>query len=86
MRLLWLKVHASAFEDEPATAVRRIGSREGRDFDAVNDAESEPDAPVASERRAWNVKSVPRSVAPWSSSDDPSPVIEAESASGRRPK
>ncbi len=64
MRLLWLKVHASTFEDEPITAVRRIGDE--RDFGAVNDAEDEPDVAVSSERRSWNVKSVPRTVAPWS--------------------
>lgn len=69
MRLLWLKVHASAFEDEPVTSVRRIRAPGERDFGAVNDAEGESDAAVSSERRSWNVKSVPRSVAPWSSAE-----------------
>jgi hypothetical protein len=77
---LWLKVHASAFEDEPTTAVRRIG--EERDFGAVNDAEGEPDAAVSSERRAWNVKSVPRSIAPWSAAA----AAAADSSGGRRSK
>jgi hypothetical protein len=77
---LWLKVHASVFEDEPITAVRRIGAREEHDFDAVNDSEGEPDGAVSSERRAWDVKSVPRAVAPWSSAEAPVP----DSSGGRR--
>lgn len=70
MRLLWLKVHASAFEDEPVTSVRRVGSQSQR-FEAENDGEGELDAAAPSERRSWNVKSVPRTVAPWSSADAP---------------
>lgn len=84
MRLLWLKVHASAFEDEPITGVRRIGSHDEGAFGAVNDAEGEFEAPVASERRAFNVKSVPRTVAPWTGAD--APVVAAEPSRGRRSK
>ena len=62
MHLLWLKIHSSALEDAPAAPPPRLDSRSRRQAGA---AALERAAAAGEGPRPWNVKSVPRTVAPW---------------------
>lgn len=67
LRLLWLKVYASGVDDAPLDEARAL-ERDRPESHAVLASERDDDS---QEQPAWNVKSAPRTVAPWTKPASP---------------
>lgn len=78
MRLLWLKVYASSDEDTSFEPARPLDTPDERESSGVVVPERQRVAGGFDEQGAWNVKSTPRTIAPWEGPSARPPGDDAE--------